>query len=43
MHDDGNIRYANYQNESQMRDYFLTTNGLMILFLILSPNNSQGI
>ena len=27
MHDDGNIRYANYQNESQMRDY-LTTNGL---------------
>ena len=27
MHADGNIRYANYQNESQMRDY-LTTNGL---------------
>ena len=27
MHDDGNIRYANYQNESQMIDY-LTTNGL---------------
>ena len=27
MHADGNIRYANYQNEDQMRDY-LTTNGL---------------
>ena len=27
MHDDGNIRYANYQSESQMTDY-LTTNGL---------------
>ena len=27
MHDDGNIRYTNYQNESQMTDY-LTTNGL---------------
>ncbi len=27
MHADGNIRYANYQNEAQMRDY-LTTNGL---------------
>ena len=26
MHADGNIRYANYQNEDQMRDY-LTTNG----------------
>ena len=26
MHADGNIRYANYQNETQMRDY-LTTNG----------------
>ena len=26
MHADGNIRYANYQNEAQMRDY-LTTNG----------------
>ena len=21
MHDDGNIRYANYQNEEQMTDY----------------------
>ncbi|WP_288255762.1 hypothetical protein, partial [uncultured Prochlorococcus sp.] len=27
MHADGNIRYANYQSESQMTDY-LTTNGL---------------
>ena len=27
MHADGNIRYANYQNEAQMRDY-LTNNGL---------------
>ena len=26
MHDDGNIRYANYQNEAQMTDY-LTTQG----------------
>ena len=26
MHDDGNIRYANYQSEEQMRDY-LTING----------------
>ena len=27
MHADGNIRYANYQSESQMSDY-LTNNGL---------------
>ena len=27
MHADGNIRYANYQSESQMTDY-LTNNGL---------------
>ena len=27
MHDDGNIRYANYQSEEQMREY-LTNNGL---------------
>ena len=27
MHADGNIRYANYQSESQMSEY-LTTNGL---------------
>ena len=27
MHADGNIRYANYQNEQQMREY-LTNNGL---------------
>ena len=26
MHDDGNIRYANYQNESQMNEY-LTAQG----------------
>ena len=26
MHDDGNIRYANYQSEEQMSNY-LTTNG----------------
>ncbi len=26
MHDDGNIRYANYQSEAQMTDY-LTTQG----------------
>ena len=26
MHDDGNIRYANYQNETQVREY-LTSNG----------------
>ena len=26
MHDDGNIRYANYQSEEQMTDY-LTTQG----------------
>ena len=26
MHDDGNIRYANYQSEDQMSDY-LTSNG----------------
>ena len=26
MHDDGNIRYANFQSESQMREY-LTANG----------------
>ena len=26
MHDDGNIRYANYQSEVQMTDY-LTTQG----------------
>ena len=26
MHDDGNIRYANYQSEEQVRDY-LTANG----------------
>ena len=26
MHDDGNIRYANYQSESQMSDY-LTAQG----------------
>ena len=26
MHADGNIRYANYQSESQMREY-LTANG----------------
>ena len=26
MHDDGNIRYANYQSEDQMKDY-LTVNG----------------
>ena len=26
MHDDGNIRYANYQSEAQMSDY-LTTQG----------------
>ena len=26
MHADGNIRYANYQSESQMKEY-LTTNG----------------
>ena len=26
MHDDGNIRYANYQSEAQMTDY-LTTHG----------------
>ena len=26
MHADGNIRYANYQNEDQMRDY-LTSKG----------------
>ena len=25
MHDDGNIRYANYQSEEQMREY-LTNN-----------------
>ena len=24
MHDDGNIRYANYQSEEQMRDYLTT-------------------
>ena len=27
MHDDGNIRYANYQRESQMSEY-LINNGL---------------
>ena len=27
MHADGNIRYANYQSESQMSEY-LTSNGL---------------
>ncbi len=27
MHDDGNIRYANYQSEEQMSEY-LTNNGL---------------
>ena len=26
MHDDGNIRYANYQSEAQMKEY-LTMNG----------------
>ena len=26
MHDDGNIRYANYQSEDQMNEY-LTTQG----------------
>jgi len=26
MHDEGNIRYANYQSEAQMTDY-LTTQG----------------
>ena len=26
MYDDGNIKYANYQNEDQMRDY-LTSKG----------------
>ena len=26
MHDDGNIRYANYQSEDQMKEY-LTANG----------------
>ena len=26
MHDDGNIRYANYQSEDQMKEY-LTSNG----------------
>ena len=26
MHDDGNIRYANYQSESQMNEY-LTAQG----------------
>jgi hypothetical protein len=27
MPDDGNIRYANYQNQTQLRE-FLTNNGL---------------
>ena len=26
MHDDGNIRYANYQSETEMKDY-LTSKG----------------
>ena len=41
MHDDGNIRYANYQSESQMNEYLTAQGHADIIEDIISAINTN--